>query len=192
MATKGENTRARILDAAAQLFTEKGYSSVTMKDVCEATGLSRGGLYRNFGSTAEMMIRLMEQEQQHADINMENVRSKGTGAEAMLEGFLQYHYSFMMSSRGRLELAMNQFALTSEEGRQAYDKRVKMAVRRLSNMICQGQQEGVFRQQDAEMTAWNVMMLIGGMRIHAVLEGFESEFIKRQLLSIKDYIIEIK
>ena len=40
--TKGERTRERILENAADLFAEKGYTAVTMKDVCEATGLSRG------------------------------------------------------------------------------------------------------------------------------------------------------
>ena len=32
--TKGERTRERILENAADLFAEKGYTAVTMKDVC--------------------------------------------------------------------------------------------------------------------------------------------------------------
>ena len=34
--TKGERTRTKILEKAADLFSEKGYTAVTMKDVCEA------------------------------------------------------------------------------------------------------------------------------------------------------------
>ena len=31
-----------------------------MKDICEATSLSRGGLYRYFGSTKEIFIAMLQ------------------------------------------------------------------------------------------------------------------------------------
>ena len=46
MGIKGDQTRQLICMEAFKLFTEKGYKDVTMKDICEKTGLSRGGLYR--------------------------------------------------------------------------------------------------------------------------------------------------
>ena len=55
MGSKGNQTRELIKDAAYVLFAKKGFKEVTMKDICEATGLSRGGLYRYFGSTAEIL-----------------------------------------------------------------------------------------------------------------------------------------
>ncbi len=42
---KGEKTKQDIREKAYQLFVEKGFKEVTMKDICELTGLSRGGLY---------------------------------------------------------------------------------------------------------------------------------------------------
>ncbi|MDV9966360.1 helix-turn-helix domain-containing protein [Clostridioides difficile] len=44
MPTKGEQTKQFIIDTSIMLFSEKGYSNVTMKDICEACNLSRGGL----------------------------------------------------------------------------------------------------------------------------------------------------
>ena len=41
--TKGDQTRQLICMEALKLFTKKGYKDVTMKDICEKTGLSRGG-----------------------------------------------------------------------------------------------------------------------------------------------------
>ncbi len=43
MGKKGDITKAAILKAALILFVHKGFKNVTMKDICEATGLSRGG-----------------------------------------------------------------------------------------------------------------------------------------------------
>ena len=54
MGYKGNQTRVMIKQQSALLFSGRGFKDVTMKDICEATGLSRGGLYRYFGSTAEL------------------------------------------------------------------------------------------------------------------------------------------
>ena len=59
MPTKGEQTKQFIIDTSIMLFSEKGYSNVTMKDICEACNLSRGGLYRHFNSPKEIFISIL-------------------------------------------------------------------------------------------------------------------------------------
>lgn len=39
-----------VLDAAMDVFWEKGYEATTAQDLCERTGLGRGSLYNAFGS----------------------------------------------------------------------------------------------------------------------------------------------
>ncbi|MFG1688972.1 TetR/AcrR family transcriptional regulator [Nonomuraea sp. NPDC049269] len=39
-----------VLDAAMEVFWEKGYEAATTQDLCERTGLGRGSLYNAFGS----------------------------------------------------------------------------------------------------------------------------------------------
>ena len=55
MGTKGENTKKTICREAAKLFSKKGFKDVSMQDICNATGLSKGGLYRHFGSKEEIL-----------------------------------------------------------------------------------------------------------------------------------------
>ena len=45
MISKKERTREGILEASYELFARDGFNKITMKDICEATGMSRGGLY---------------------------------------------------------------------------------------------------------------------------------------------------
>lgn len=47
---KGEQTRARILDAALALFRKNGYERTTMRAVAEAAGVSLGNAYYYFAS----------------------------------------------------------------------------------------------------------------------------------------------
>ena len=52
--SKGEETRQRIIAAAAPLFNKQGYAGCALKDIMEATGLEKGGIYRHFESKEEI------------------------------------------------------------------------------------------------------------------------------------------
>lgn len=51
---KGEETRQRIITAAAPLFNKRGYAGCVLKDIMDATGLEKGGIYRHFESKEEI------------------------------------------------------------------------------------------------------------------------------------------
>lgn len=59
MSLKGEKTKQDIREKAYQLFAKKGFKEVTMKDICELTGLSRGGLYRHYESTEQIFLEIV-------------------------------------------------------------------------------------------------------------------------------------
>ncbi len=53
--TKAARTRRRILDAAARLFAEKGYSVTSLREIAEAADLKDGSLYYHFTSKEELV-----------------------------------------------------------------------------------------------------------------------------------------
>jgi len=55
--TRGEGTRARILDAAVALFAERGYQGTTVGDIEQAAGLAprSGALYQHFKGKEEVL-----------------------------------------------------------------------------------------------------------------------------------------
>lgn len=53
-----ENTRARLLEAAAQVFAEIGLEGATVEAVCERAGFTRGAFYSNFESKDELFLML--------------------------------------------------------------------------------------------------------------------------------------
>lgn len=59
MSLRGEKTKQDIREKACQLFARKGFKEVTMKDICELTGLSRGGLYRHYESTEQIFLEIV-------------------------------------------------------------------------------------------------------------------------------------
>src|SRR5580692_8397839 len=57
---KSEATRERILEAALQLFAQKGYAHATMREIAESSGCSLGLAYRYFRSKDSMVLALYE------------------------------------------------------------------------------------------------------------------------------------
>jgi len=55
---KAEETRERILNAALQLFREKGFDETTMRDVAAAAGMATGAAYYYFRSKEELVTAL--------------------------------------------------------------------------------------------------------------------------------------
>ena len=54
--TKGLKTRQRIVELAAPVFNRQGYIGASMRDLTDATGLEKGGIYNHFGSKEQLAL----------------------------------------------------------------------------------------------------------------------------------------
>jgi AcrR family transcriptional regulator len=57
-----ENTRARLIEAAEDVFASTGLKRVTVDDLVGAAGFTRGAFYSNFSSIEEVFFALFEQQ----------------------------------------------------------------------------------------------------------------------------------
>jgi AcrR family transcriptional regulator len=53
-------TRERLLDAAAQVFAERGFEAASLDEVAAAAGYTKGAVYSNFDSKTDLVIALIE------------------------------------------------------------------------------------------------------------------------------------
>jgi len=58
--TKGQQTRRKIVEAAAPIFNKGGYEGSSLNDLMEATGLKKGGIYRHFSSKEELAAEVFD------------------------------------------------------------------------------------------------------------------------------------
>src|SRR5215213_10046956 len=57
--TKGERTRAAILDAALRIVSKAGLGGLTIGTLADATGMSKSGLFAHFGSREELLLAVL-------------------------------------------------------------------------------------------------------------------------------------
>src|SRR5688572_21461991 len=63
-ASKGERTRAAILDAALRLVSSSGLEGLTIGTLADVTGMSKSGLFAHFGSREELLLAVLDHGQQ--------------------------------------------------------------------------------------------------------------------------------
>lgn len=112
MATKRERTRESIIHESYILFAEKGFKQVTMKDVCEVTGMSRGGLYSHFSGTDKLFEAVLEKITENSATDFQTEIKEGTSAVKILERTLDNMEEEMKHPEDSLSIALYEYAET--------------------------------------------------------------------------------
>src|SRR5215470_20197323 len=60
---KGHATRASILQSAAEVFAERGYTDTTLSQLIARSGLTKGAFYFHFASKEQLALAVLEEKQ---------------------------------------------------------------------------------------------------------------------------------
>lgn len=99
-------TRQAILDAARDVFLERGYEDASIAEVVERSGSSVGSIYHHFGGKAELFMALWDVHRQaRADAARAAVQEqKAAGVDDPLELFIAGARAYMEFSWKRRDL----------------------------------------------------------------------------------------
>lgn len=178
-----------IREAALELFSRRGFSSVTTKDIADATGFNPALIYYYFGSKEELFRQVVTLAVERA---FEQFRISRQGREhprEILYGWLDTHilqfdtisklimisidYSKTDKRKSRLDEAIHQF----------YDEEREVLQQTLSAGITRGD----FRKVDVAETATFISTYLDGVFVRSmILKKFEPLPAIRQLRSFLD------
>jgi AcrR family transcriptional regulator len=74
---RGEETHARILEAALEAFARYGYDATGVAEICRRAGVTKGGFYHHFPSKQAVFLELLEQWLEGVDSQLEAARVEG-------------------------------------------------------------------------------------------------------------------
>lgn len=185
MNKKGQKTREHIKKCAAILFAEKGFKQVTMKDICEATQLSRGGLYCHYESTRqifqEMIDDMMSRQDQEFDLRIGQNQSAVTILDDILEGYRKE----MLDSRSSLSTAIYEyFSLPEIAGQKnALYQQYLISANTWKKLIQYGIDRKEFHEVDIEAVFHLIVFSYQGVRMYSKLmpvdEGIPSGIVRQ-------------
>ena len=138
----------QILDAAAQVFLDRGLAQATMADVAEAAGVAKGTVYLYFDSKSTLLTALRTRYigQWLAQSGRLDASPGRGGHTGQLRSFLGEMYDFSAANQ-RLHHLLFHAAEVSE------DEPLEQARAALARFVTRGTQAGEFTVDDPEETA---------------------------------------
>lgn len=177
-----------ILEKAREVFVEKGFRSVTMKDIVDACEISRGGLYLYFSSPEEIFLEVLAAESEEADdVFAESVGEDAAAAE-ILALFLKEQKKEILGSKKTLTAATYEYAFANPKN-MLLKKRFSAGVTMLEKLIRMGTQSEEFYDVDARIAAKNIMYVLEGLKIASVTMGVSGETIDNELYMIMQGLV---
>ncbi len=82
--TKGDRTRAALIEAAYELFNSKGYHATSMRDIANVAGLALGGIYNHFQSKEDIFAAMLLERHPFLEILPELEAAQGDTLEAVV------------------------------------------------------------------------------------------------------------
>ena len=97
--TKSEETRARILTAALELFREKGFDAATMREIAARAGVATGAAYYYFDSKDAIVLAFYQRAAEEVAPELDALLSGTPDMRKRLAGILNTKLQYFESSR---------------------------------------------------------------------------------------------
>ena len=191
MGKKGEDTKKLIRERAAYLFAQKGFKNVTMKDICAATGLSRGGLYRHYDSTRQIFLEIIEALMGAQDNELTEKMNAGLPASQILNEILERYRKEMLDNAASLSVAIYEFF--SENYSNGQDnlllKQYQYSVDMWNEFLSYGIKRGEFKTVDCKEVIDIILFSYQGVRMYSTIIPLDEQIPARIINHIKKILL---
>ena len=191
MGKNGEDTKKLIRERAAYLFAQKGFKNVTMKDICAATGLSRGGLYRHYDSTRQIFLEIIEALMGAQDNELTEKMNAGLPASQILNEILERYRKEMLDNAASLSVAIYEFF--SENYSNGQDnlllKQYQYSVDMWNEFLSYGIKRGEFKTVDCIEVIDIILFSYQGVRMYSTIIPIDEQIPARIINHIKKILL---
>ena len=191
MGKMGENTKKFIREKAACLFAQKGFKNVTMKDICSVTGLSRGGLYRHYGSTGQIFSEIVDTFMSRQDNELSEKMSAGLPAPQILDEVLERYRREMADGAASLSVAIYEFYSEnfSEGHENSLLKQYQYSVDMWNAFLSYGIERKEFREVDCREVIDMILFSYQGVRMYSTILPLDEQIPLRIINHIKKTLL---
>ncbi|RME89930.1 MAG: TetR/AcrR family transcriptional regulator [Candidatus Hydrogenedentota bacterium] len=181
-----QQTREKILEAAREIFSEKGYHGTTVSDIIGKVGMAQGSFYNYFENKRSIFMELLEDfiskvEQAASSFHVNDVKDRNTYTVMAVSIAAAIGYVFQENEK-LARIFFHEAMGIDEEINEIIDRAYRSLVATSLKFIRRGQEIGVIRKDiPAEIMAGaNVGM--GTFLVNRYLRGEYNEFRPEQLI----------
>ncbi|OKP77109.1 hypothetical protein A3842_16855 [Paenibacillus sp. P3E] len=183
----------QILDAAKRVFAEKGYGAVTLKDIIDEIGMSRGWIYLYYQTKDEIFEALLDHQDMEHDRYLEMILESSPSIwDVITTLYSQQLQDLQQSPKGGLMPAFYEYFLIGwrDETRRGlllnrYERGIAQFAELLQTGIDRGEFFPVMDVTDISRLAASYQE---GIMTHTITVGLEKANTRMQLESLVHYL----
>lgn len=103
---RGRRSRARIRQAARELFAEKGFDGATLRAIAERAGMGASSLYRHIQSKEELLIEELERLQEEAWKRFRLADDRSAPTRDRIHAFLAVQHELLVADPDFTRIAL--------------------------------------------------------------------------------------
>lgn len=183
MGDKSLQKKNLIVETARDVFFKRGYRAVTMKDIVEACGISRGGLYLYFSNTKELFEAVLDQESKTLQSVLESSKAKNASPGEIMLMYLDEQKKEILKKKDNLAAATYEYMFENKlsDGDMPIKKTFDENVRALEKLIEDGVVQEWMVCDDPAMAARNIAYTLEGMKVSAQTIGISAKVLDSQI-----------
>ncbi len=181
--------RADILEAAKQVFCKKGFEPTTMKDVVDASGMSRGGVYQYFPNTEEMMRAILEDGMIEFNHHLSNLLSRHEQVWHAINEYIDLHKNAPSDHFGIVTYEYFVTCWRNHERRNYLQHRYSFGINYFIQFIQTGVDRGQFKPlQPVSVIAKFMMNVLDGLLLEQSLVNLNDQEKEDQYDALRFYL----
>lgn len=183
--------RQLILDGAKTVFSQKGLIDVTMKDIIEECGISRGGIYLYFNSVDEIFIEVLRQRTSRKFDGIRAAVQANEPFEQLLDDYFLEHKDRLLNQVGNSMLrAMYEYYYThkSAADHAFQQSQLRSTQQTILEILKLGVKQDILTDTALDKIAENFMFVIEGLGVLAITGGITETQISNQITIMKSLL----
>jgi AcrR family transcriptional regulator len=150
-------TREGILEAAARIFSEKGFHATSMQDIADAVDLQKASLYHHFSSKQEILLEILDHALDLINNRLEAVLSQSLSPDEKLrQAMVSYFQTIAENQNLSVVLLLELRSLDPELKARQASRREKFE-RLWRDLIIEGKQQHKFNNVDPALTGLAIL-----------------------------------
>jgi AcrR family transcriptional regulator len=188
--SKAAEKKDLILRGAKKVFIRKGFSSVTMKDIIEECGISRGGIYLYFSNVEEVFTEVVKKHNEEKIRDIQANIEKNQDFNRSVDDFFAEQKEKLLNMDKSLFVAMIEFCFShkNSSNRDFYTEQFHNTKVIIMEMLKFGQKKQVVAATDIDRLADSIMFLIEGLRSLSVSSRISEKLVESQLRVCREMI----
>lgn len=148
--------KKQIIDTAARLFRQRGYSAVTMRDLADAMGMKAASLYNHISSKQEILTHLVIGTAEQFTQAMRHIRVQQVSAPEKIKKIIQHHIDLTLENPGAMA-ALNTDWMHLEEQLPYFLEMRNNYESHFRNILLEGMQAGEIHSYNPEIILFSLL-----------------------------------